>query len=85
MQEYTREAVEVAPLGSFVNISESPTDILDSLNALVSTVPNLSEISDKPSMRAEVYVFDLGRVSKYLEPNLWDMEEFMRKDAAKWY
>ncbi|TFK20279.1 hypothetical protein FA15DRAFT_673596 [Coprinopsis marcescibilis] len=72
---YTRVPIAVHPLGDLDPLSEDPS--------IPSNPPPLPDISQlPPTIQAETYIFASINV---LEPALWSFEDFVAKNAWKWY
>ncbi|KAJ7593223.1 hypothetical protein C8J56DRAFT_930596 [Mycena floridula] len=75
--EYTRENVQVHPLGSLVSISEY------SVSPSPSVPPPLPAKDElEQAIGAQTYVF---RDISALEPSLWSYEDFVQRNAWRWY
>ncbi|KAF9450918.1 hypothetical protein P691DRAFT_725187 [Macrolepiota fuliginosa MF-IS2] len=76
--EYTRNAIQVHPLGPFANISSHSAGFRKLFPAHPPPLPE--ELP--PVIDAETYVFlDLAT----LEPSQWDFADFVERNAWKWY
>ncbi|GLB40394.1 putative gamma-glutamyl cyclotransferase, AIG2-like [Lyophyllum shimeji] len=80
--EYIRRGIEVHPLGPLVKLLEYPIDDEGLIPSKPPALPPVSGLA--PPIKAETYVYDLSQV-KRLEPELWSFEEFVKKNAWKWY
>ncbi|KAJ6531828.1 hypothetical protein B0H19DRAFT_457804 [Mycena capillaripes] len=70
--EYTREKVEVHPLENLVDLAEYVMDT--ATHSLPADLPEAAEV--------ETYVF--GKIGR-LMPDIWDFDDFVQKNAWKWY
>ncbi|KAI0714347.1 hypothetical protein C8T65DRAFT_573437 [Cerioporus squamosus] len=90
--EYTRENVEVHPLGSLTPLSSTsvpkssiPTSSEAATDAYVVplNVPSLPPLDALPApLPAETYIY-AGPITD-LSPELWSYEDFVRENAWKW-
>ncbi|KAG6909073.1 hypothetical protein DXG01_002227 [Tephrocybe rancida] len=78
--EYVREGVDVHPLNDLVNLSEYPIDNGALIPPKPPALPLASDLA--PPIKADTYVFVLF---KRLEPGLWSFEDFVKRNAWKWY
>ena len=76
-QEYSRETVDVYPLGSLQPLNHPSGEVTAS-----EASPLLSELELKASVQAQVYVWIAP--TSLLVPQLWSYETFMRDCAHKW-
>ncbi|KAJ7931544.1 hypothetical protein B0H13DRAFT_1857930 [Mycena leptocephala] len=74
--EYTREKVKVYPLENLVDLAD--------YTMVTATPPPLpTKDSDLPeAVEVETYVY--GEISR-LMPDIWDFDDFVQKNAWKWY
>ncbi|KAG6879556.1 hypothetical protein C0992_001561 [Termitomyces sp. T32_za158] len=76
--DYYRRSVDVHPLSTFVKLLDYP---LDDETLIPSKLPALPATL-APPFRTDTYIYD---VSARLEPDLWSFEDFVKKNAWKWY
>ena len=78
-QEYTRQSVGIHLLGSLVNLSiyDSGGDEL-----LLPSKPAALPAELAPTIEAETYIYNDPTM---LKGELWSFEEFVKKNAWKWY
>ncbi|OSD06492.1 hypothetical protein PYCCODRAFT_1431487 [Trametes coccinea BRFM310] len=90
--EYTRERVNVHPLGPLVPLSSHPTSPAPARTApegatdayiVPLTAPELPPLANlPPPISAETYIY-AGPMSS-LSPELWSYDDFVRENAWKW-
>ncbi|KAG5643018.1 hypothetical protein DXG03_001756 [Asterophora parasitica] len=78
--EYVRKPIDVHPLSPLVKLAEYPIDEKALIPAKPPALPAREELS--VPVNAETYVY---HHYKRLEPELWSFEEFVQKNAWKWY
>ncbi|RDB25796.1 hypothetical protein Hypma_006604 [Hypsizygus marmoreus] len=78
--EYTREGIDVHPLDSLVNLNEYDKDDESLIPSKPPALPTPEELATP--VKAEAYVY---KYFTRLEAELWSFEEFVKKDAQKWY
>ncbi|KAG6862559.1 hypothetical protein C0995_000107 [Termitomyces sp. Mi166 len=77
-EDYDRRGVNVHPLSTFVKLSEYPLDD----KTLIPSKPPALPATLAPAFRTDTYVYN---VYSRLEPDLWSFEDFVTKNARKWY
>ncbi|EFI27900.1 homoaconitate hydratase [Coprinopsis cinerea okayama7 len=83
--EYTRQAVSVHPLSELkdFDLTSHPLSRSDEASLVPTHPPPLPDTSELlPPVEAETYIFKYVRK---LEPELWSFEDFVAKNARKWY
>jgi hypothetical protein len=79
-KEYTRESVQVHPLGPFKDVSTHTIDEDDLVPSHPPPLPSSSRAS--PAIDAQTYVYiDAGD----LDSELWSFDDFVKNNAWKWY
>lgn len=78
IKEYSRDRVLVHPLGPLTTIEESSGAYI--VPSKPDPLPAVSELA--APIEADTYVF---RDLSALHPELWSYEEFVKKNAWKWY
>src|SRR5690606_26657835 len=82
---YTRQAVSVHPLSELkdFDLTSHPLSRSDEASLVPTHPPPLPDTSELlPPVEAETYIFKYVRK---LEPELWSFEDFVAKNARKWY
>jgi len=79
--EYTRRNILVHPLGSFIDVAAYT--ISDDKSLVPASPPPLPPASELlPAVQAQTYIYNN---LDYLEAHLWSFDDFVRKNAWKWY
>ncbi|KAG6899298.1 hypothetical protein C0993_011460 [Termitomyces sp. T159_Od127] len=76
--DYVRKGVDVHPLSTFVKLSQYPVDD----ETLIPSKPPALPETLAPPFRTDTYVYNM---LDRLEPDLWSFEDFVKKNAWKWY
>lgn len=79
-QEYTREKVDVHPLGPLIGVSNYSIDQDSLVPAHPAPLPSLSQMTNV--IKAETYVY---RDKNNLMAELWSFDDFVKNNAWKWY
>ncbi|KAF8149898.1 hypothetical protein B0H34DRAFT_666397 [Crassisporium funariophilum] len=78
--EYTREKVQVHPLGPFTSLSNTSIDLKELVPAHPPPLPSPSEMLN--AIEAETYIYNDERD---LKAELWSFDDFVTKNAWKWH
>ncbi|KAG5724701.1 hypothetical protein E4T56_gene3759 [Termitomyces sp. T112] len=76
--DYDRQKVDVHPLSTFVKLSEYPFDD----KTLIPSKPPILPPTLAPPFRTDTYVYNMFA---RLDPDIWSFEDFVKKNAWKWY